>query len=131
MREAMNLRQSQTGALADRLGGEEGIEDLAEDVGRDAGAGVLHRDRDISAGAGLVAGRDVARRYRDDAAVGHGVARVDDEIDQRRLELGDVDHDRPDVRVDVELQRHRAADAGVEHFAHRIDAFGDIDRLAD
>ena len=81
------------------------------------------------AGAGLVAGRDVARRYRDDAAAGHGVARVDDEIDQRRLELGDVDHDRPDARVDVELQRHRAADAGIEHFAHRIDAFGDIDDL--
>ena len=129
MREAMNLRQSQTGALADRLGGEEGIEDLAEDIGRDAGAGILHRDRDMSAGAGLAAERIVVRRYRDDAAGGHGVARVDDEIDQRRFELGDVDHDRPDARVDVELQRHRAADAGVEHFAHRIDAFGDIDGL--
>ena len=69
------------------------------------------------------------RRNRDDAAAGHGVARVDDEIDQRRFELGDVDHDRPDAPVDVELQRYRAADAGVEHFAHRIDAFGDIDDL--
>ena len=59
----------------------------------------------------------------------HRVARVDDEIDQRRLELGDVDHDRPDVRVDLEVQRHRAADADVEHFAYRIDAFGDVDRL--
>ena len=39
-REAMNLRQSQPGALADRLGGEERIEDLAENVGRDAGAAV-------------------------------------------------------------------------------------------
>jgi hypothetical protein len=29
----MNLRQPQTGALADRLGGEERIEDLAEDTG--------------------------------------------------------------------------------------------------
>ena len=66
-----------------------------------------------------------------DAAGGHRVARVDDEIDQRGFELGDVDHDRPDVAVDVELQRHRAADAGVEHFAHRIDPFGDVDRLAD
>jgi hypothetical protein len=35
----------------------------------------------------------------------------------------------PPSRVDVELQRHRAADAGVEHFAHRIDTFGDVDRL--
>ncbi len=69
------------------------------------------------------------RRYRDDAAAGHGVARVDDEIDQRRFELGNVDHDRPDVRLDVDLQRHRAADAGVEHFAHRIDPFGNVDRL--
>ena len=129
MHEAVNLRQSQTGALADRLGGEEGIEDLAEDIGRDAGAGILHRNRDMTAGASLVAGRNVMRRNRDDAAAGHGVARVDDEIDQRRFEFGDVDHDRPDAPADVELQRHRAADAGIEHFAHRVDAFGDIDDL--
>src|SRR5207245_4040399 len=112
MREAMNLRQPQTGTLADRLGGEEGIEDLAEDIGGDAGAGVLHRDRHMS-GASPAAGAIVTRRYRDDAAAGHGVARVDDEIDQRRLELGDVDHDRPDAPVDLELQLHRAADGGI------------------
>ena len=79
-------------------------------------------------GAGFAVGRVVVRRYRDDPA-GHGVACVDDEIDQRRLELGDVDHDRPDAPLDVELQRHRAADGGIEHFAHRIDAFGDVDGL--
>ena len=57
MREAVNLRKPQAGALADRLGREEGIEDLAEHVGRDAGAGICHGDRDIFAGIGLVAER--------------------------------------------------------------------------
>src|SRR2546429_349031 len=40
-----------------------------------------------------------------------------------------LDHDRPEVVVDVELQRHRTADGGIEYFAHRIDAVGDIDGL--
>src|SRR2546430_1832074 len=103
-------------------------EDEAEDIGRDAGAGVLDRDRDMTA-ASLAAERNVVPGYRDDAAASHGVARVDDEIDQRRFKLGDVDHDRPEVLVDVELQRHRTADGGIEYFAHRIDAVGDIDGL--
>ena len=40
----------------------------------------------------------VLRRHRNHAAVGHGVARIDHEIDERGFELGDVDHYRPDVR---------------------------------
>ena len=40
MRETVNLRQSKPGALADRLGGEEGIEYPAEHIRCDAGAGV-------------------------------------------------------------------------------------------
>ena len=40
MREAIDLRQPEAGALADRLGGEERIEHLGDDVRRDADAGV-------------------------------------------------------------------------------------------
>ena len=50
MGEAMDLRQAEAGALADRLGGEERIEHACDDVGRNADAGVLHGDRNIVAG---------------------------------------------------------------------------------
>ena len=38
--EAVDLRQAEPGALADFLGGEERLEDAAEDLRRDADAGV-------------------------------------------------------------------------------------------
>ncbi len=49
--------------------------------------------------------RDVAGAQRDLAAVGHGVARVDDEIDDHLLELVEVGLDQPQVAAvdDVEL----------------------------
>jgi hypothetical protein len=38
---------------------------------------------------------DVLRRDRHDAAVGHGIARVDDEVDQGDFQFADVGRDRP------------------------------------
>ena len=43
-------REAEAGALADRLGGEEGLEHPVEMLGRDAGAGVADADADIVAG---------------------------------------------------------------------------------
>src|SRR6478609_1445355 len=129
MGKTVDLREAQPGALADRFGGEEGIEYLAQHVRCDTGAGVVNRNRDVFAGIGFFAKRAVMDGNRDRSAVRHRIARVDHEIDQRGLEFGDVDHDRPDASVDIELQPHRAVDAGVENIAHRIDSFGDIDRL--
>ena len=62
VREAMDLRQAEAGALADRLGREERIEDLAQDVGSDAGAGIRDADGDIVAGVRLARRTLVARR---------------------------------------------------------------------
>src|SRR6476659_2170003 len=59
MREAVNLREPQSRALADRLGGEERIEDLAEHIRGDAGAVILYRDRNILAGMDLFTDRFV------------------------------------------------------------------------
>ena len=107
----------------------EGIEYLAQHVGRDAGAGILHGNGDVVATIGLVAQAAVKCCNRDCASHRHNVARVDHEIDQRGLEFGDIDHDRPDVAIDVELQRHGAADTGAENVAYRFDSLGHIDRL--
>src|SRR5207245_304634 len=75
--EAMNLRQAEPGTFADRLGREERIEDLAQDVGRDAGAGIFDAHGDKV--AALVGRRAIVRADRDRSARWHGVAGIDDE----------------------------------------------------
>ena len=136
---AVDLRQSETGAFAERLGGEERLEDSRQHVGRDADAGIGHRQRhevalELIHPVALLQG-DVARRQRNDAAARHRVTRVDGHVDQRELELGDVDLDRPDIRRDVALELHVAAQRADQHLVHGLDAFlevGDhrVERLA-
>ena len=101
MREAVHLRQSKAGALADRLRGEERVEHIGDDVRRDADAVVADGDGDILAGGNrlALAESDVLRRDRHRAAVGHGIAGIDHEVDQRDFEFADVDRDRPDIAV--------------------------------
>ena len=48
--EAVDLRQAEAGALPDLLGGEEWLEDAADDLGRDAGAAVGDAQGDEVAG---------------------------------------------------------------------------------
>lgn len=73
--------------------------------------------------------RDIARADRHRATVRHRVAGIDNEVEQRGLELGDVGLDRPCVGANVEGEAHGTAHAGVEHLADGRDAFGEIDRL--
>jgi hypothetical protein len=47
LHDAVGQRQAQAGALPHRLGGEEGIEDARQVLGRDAAAGVGHLDPDL------------------------------------------------------------------------------------
>src|SRR6266568_4532484 len=64
--------EAQPGALAARLGGVEGLEDALALLGRDAGAGVRHLQRQqavVAAGA-----------HGQLAALPHGVDRVGDEV---------------------------------------------------
>jgi hypothetical protein len=56
--EAIDHRQAEPGALADRLGGEERIEGARHHIGRHAGAGVANAQRHILAGRQIgLAGR--------------------------------------------------------------------------
>src|SRR5476649_1632836 len=73
-------RQAQAGALAGRLGGEEGVEDVCEVARRDAGAGVADGEPDvvvIAAGAQ----RDAAARR------GDGMDGVDDQVQHHLVDL--------------------------------------------
>ena len=105
-----------------------GSKTRVEHVGRHAGAGVGDREQHVVAGRGIGIARDivlvergVARLDQQPAAVRHGVARVDAEIDQRRLELGAVDVDTPQAvgedGCDLDLLAQRAPQqlAGAGH----------------
>jgi hypothetical protein len=94
--DAVDGGQAQARALAHRLGGEERVEDLAHHVGRDAGAvvrdldegGVALGGREAQAD-GFVAGQAGGADAHDAAALcrTHGVAGVDGQVHDRRLEL--------------------------------------------
>ena len=118
--DAIDHRQAKPGALADLLGREERLENLVHNVGGNAGAGVLHLDGDIVGGhqrrfaeARAFGRGDVLRAQGDLAAVGHGVARIDDEIHHNLLELVDVRLHQPQVapvlQVQIDLLAHKAA----------------------
>ena len=72
---------------------------------------------------------DVFRGERDRPSIGHGVARVDGEIDQRSVKLGRIDGDRPRIRGDVGQERNAASQPAAQDLANHIDALADIDRF--
>ena len=133
--DAIHRREAKPGALADFLGREERLEDLVDDIGRNAGAGIGDVDPHIirrrHALVGQLRGfirRDVGGLHRQLAAVGHRVAGVDREIDDHLLELRDVDLDRPEIAAmhEVELdlladqppQQHGEIGQGVAEIEH-------------
>ncbi len=92
--EAIDHREAQSGALADRLGGEERVEGLGEQVRQHTGSGVGHADRHISAGrAAAMGGRvGVVEMYvcgfdEEPAPVRHGVTGIDRQVGNGAFEL--------------------------------------------
>ena len=136
--EAEHHAQTKAGALADLLGGEEGIEHLFQVCGRDPGAGVAHGNHDIVADRDLAVHArvafveiDVVGLERELAAIRHGVARVQGKVEDRGGELVRIDQRRPGVlgeqRGDFDLlaQRRMQQFGGFEH--QRVDV--DLARL--
>jgi hypothetical protein len=127
MREAVDLRQPETGPLAGRLGGEERIEHLGNNVGRDADPGVLDLNGNEITLSDPIVDRCIAGSNGDGSAAWHGIARIDQKVDQCRIELGGIDRNRPDIGIDIGVKLHQAAEPGIEDFPHRMNAFGKID----
>src|ERR1700722_15352475 len=115
--DAVDHRQAEAGAFADLLGSKERFEDLGPDLGRNRVTCVIHLDQHVIGGgdinlfqAAAFAGRKVARAQRDLAAVVHGVARIDDEIDDHLLELVEVGLHLPQVAPVDHVELDRLAD---------------------
>ena len=102
--DAQHGGQPQSGALARRFGGEEGIENLVADRRRDAAAGVGDLEQNVGPrlGLGIHLAKDwvraeVARLQGQQSAFGHGVAGVYAEIEQHLVDLGDIADHRPQI----------------------------------
>ena len=132
--EAESLAEAEAGAFADFLGGEEGLEDRFQPVRHDAVTGVGHRDRDeLAAAADLSAqrgnGADLADGDRQPAFAVHGVAGVDGQIDQRRLELGDIGNGKAAGGRDIDIDAYPGADEGTDQLRHALDLRADVEHL--
>ena len=113
------------------LGGEEGLEHPADVFRRDAGAGVGDAERDKFAGqigqALPAIQRAVASRDAHRAALRHGIARIDAEVHQRDLQLGDVALDRTDIVREIDDQIDVAAHRLAQHLRDLVGALAQID----
>jgi hypothetical protein len=106
--DAVHDREAEPGAVLARLGREERLEDALEHLAVHAAAVVAHAQLHVVArgqigqrlGQPLLADGD-----RDAAAAGHGVARVDHQVQQHLLDLRGIDprRARPGRRADVEV----------------------------
>ena len=115
--------ESQTAALAGFLGGEERLESAFQRLGRHAHAGVADRQYDIRPGPhlGLRRGvilfdQDVGGFQRKSAALGHGVAGVDHQVEQGVLELGRIDQ----RLLQIVGQRRLDPDVGAQGAPHQL-----------
>jgi len=95
--------QTQSGALAGRLGREEWLEDFVEVIGHDAGAGVFHFDDDLCGPASVRAcqgwGKGCAHRKR--TAVGHGLGGVGEQVHEDVLHPGSIERHRREVALQL------------------------------
>ena len=74
-------------------------------------------------------GGDIGGAHGELAAVGHGVARIDRQIDDHLLELRQVDLHRPQIAAVHHLQRHLLADQPLEQHAEIVDRLAQVEHL--
>jgi len=130
--EAVDHRQAEPGALADRLGGEERLEGTRDDGGRHAGAGIAHAQRQVFARGHVVLARgpfverQVCRCHRDAPAGRHGIACIDTQVEQRIFKLRRIDQHGPGVAGSDYLKWRGRADGALDQLLHVGDQAVDI-----
>src|SRR5581483_5317965 len=131
---AEGLAETKPGALADVLGGEEGLEDRSKMFGGDAGSGIADRHGDEWSGSRSL--RPQARNaldftdgdFQSSFAI-HGVAGVDRQIDQRGLELGNIGDGEASLMFDSSVDPDTAADQRSDQLRDVFDLRADIEQL--
>jgi len=124
--DAVTDRQPQPGPDADRLGGEEGIEDARLDLGGDAVSGIADLDGDPTASRGA---RDQADLVLVGAALRDGLRGVDDQVDEHLAQARLVGDDRRH-RLPVLDQARVVADLVARQPRRRIQQALYVDRPA-
>src|SRR5581483_11396269 len=127
---AVDLAEAETRALADLLGREERLERALDHIRTHAFAGIGDREFDIVAirQLGVVPEVTSFRRDHEIAALGHGVARVQRQIEHGHLELDLVALDADAVRVQIHVDADRRTDTAVKHIRKARHCAGDVDR---
>ncbi|MNH19490.1 hypothetical protein D3C79_792300 [compost metagenome] len=127
-------RQAQACAAAKWLCGEERVHRAAERVIRHAATRVFDTQAQIVARrqfqlAGVFKrGRHIAQRDTDPAAIGHGIAGIDAQVEQGTLKLRRVDTYRPEGVFALVVDCDVGAGAAADQVQHAADQLGDIRR---
>ena len=119
LHEPIDLRQAEAGALAGALGGEERVERLGQHVLGHANSGIADEQSDILArlkvgirGSIGIIEKAIRRLDGELSAIGHRIARVEGQVDDRILELIGVDEAGPQApglhRFDLDRLAQRA-----------------------
>ena len=125
--EAIDHRQAEAGALADRFRCEERLEHPRDHLRRHAGAGVGHGNRQVLPRRHVVRARRpliqplVGGLDGDATAVRHRVAGVDAQVEQRVLELRGIDQRGPEAGRSDNLDRDAGADRALDQLLHAGD----------
>src|SRR5438270_3335287 len=96
LRDLLGEGEAEPGAAL--LGGEEGIEDAGEPLGRNAGAAVLDLDEHVAVG--------IAGAHADRAPARHRLARVADEVQEQLADLADVGEHTREIVCQALLERN-------------------------
>ena len=134
--EAVDHRQAKARALAEVLRREERLENPLADVVRDPDALVGDLEHDGLSGMRehvrerlvIVAGGE-PRAHGDRSAIGHRIARVDDQVEDDLLHLPAVGRDRRKPRRQIHVERVFRSEQAREHLLHVADDGGELERL--
>ena len=135
--ETIDHRKPKASALADGLGREKRLEGARHDIGRHARAGVGYADRDILARLHVALARaavidtDVGGLDGELAAVGHGVAGIDAQVEDRVLKLVRIAQARPEAGHERRLDLDPRPDCALDQLLHVGDQLVGTDPLWD
>ena len=134
--ETEDLAEPETRSLGSALGGEERFEGLRRDLRGHSRACIGDGDKHVLAllGADVVRRVDgvemsVRRFYRQLAALGHGVAAIHRQIEDRALELARIGIGAPEAACEHGLEADLVAEGASEQLGHAGDDLVAVDRL--